>query len=49
MISDIFECLLDYEEEVFRKQKSSLTHLQTVLAVNTIMQVRLQITCMVQM
>jgi len=39
MISDIFESLMDHEEEVLRKQKPSLTHLQTVVAVNTIMQV----------
>ena len=39
MISDIFECLMDHEEEVLRKQKTSLTHLQTVVAVNTIMKV----------
>ncbi|XP_078352494.1 nuclear pore complex protein Nup133-like isoform X2 [Oculina patagonica] len=42
VIADIFECLLSYEEYVFRKQKSSVTHLQTVLAVNTIVQEMLQ-------
>ena len=39
MISDLFECLMDHEEEVLRKQKSSLTQLQTVVAVNAIMKV----------
>lgn len=43
-ISDIFECLLDYEEGVLAKQNpsSSSALLQTILAVNTIMRGMLQ-------
>ena len=40
-ISDIFTCLLEYEEQLILKQKSSSSQPQTIAAVNTVLKVRI--------
>lgn len=39
MISDIFKCLLTYEDEVFTSQSAAGSKVETVLAVSDIIQV----------
>ena len=41
----MFESLLDHEQDVFSRQKTANSHVQTILAVNTILQVSHLLPC----